>query len=335
MSVDLSTTYLGLDLPHPVVPSASPVTGDLDHLHRLAAAGAAAVVLPSLFEEQVEHDAMALHTGLEFGAGAFAEAAGGYFPDPGEYRTGPGEYLDLVRRARAELQIPVIASLNGTTPGGWVLYARLLADLGIDALELNIYFIAADPSIDSQHIENRYLRLIEAVRAAVDIPLAVKVGPYFSSFGHMARRMVGAGANGLVLFNRFYQPDLDLEQMAVVPNLVLSTPVELRLVLRWMAILRGRIDCSLAATTGVHSWEEAAKLVLVGADVTMMASGLLRHGPGLITDTVEGLRSWLDVGGYQSLQQAKGSMSQSAVRDPSAFERANYMRALVSYSPTW
>ncbi|HSL25305.1 MAG TPA: dihydroorotate dehydrogenase-like protein [Acidimicrobiia bacterium] len=335
MSVDLSTTYLGLDLPHPVVPSASPVTGDLDHLHRLAAAGAAAVVLPSLFEEQVEHDAMALHTGLEFGAGAFAEAAGGYFPDPGEYRTGPGEYLDLVRRARAELQIPVIASLNGTTPGGWVLYARLLADLGIDALELNIYFIAADPSIDSQHIENRYLRLIEAVRAAVDIPLAVKVGPYFSSFGHMARRMVGAGANGLVLFNRFYQPDLDLEQMAVVPNLVLSTPVELRLVLRWMAILRGRIDCSLAATTGVHSWEEAAKLVLVGADVTMMASGLLRHGPGLITDTVEGLRSWLEVGGYQSLQQAKGSMSQSAVRDPSAFERANYMRALVSYSPTW
>jgi dihydroorotate dehydrogenase (fumarate) len=335
LSVDLSTTYLGLDLPHPVVPSASPVTGDLDHLHRLAAAGAAAVVLPSLFEEQVEHDAMALHTGLEFGAGAFAEAAGGYFPDPGEYRTGPGEYLDLVRRARAELQIPVIASLNGTTPGGWVLYARLLADLGIDALELNIYFIAADPSIDSQHIENRYLRLIEAVRAAVDIPLAVKVGPYFSSFGHMARRMVGAGANGLVLFNRFYQPDLDLEQMAVVPNLVLSTPVELRLVLRWMAILRGRIDCSLAATTGVHSWEEAAKLVLVGADVTMMASGLLRHGPGLITDTVEGLRSWLEVGGYQSLQQAKGSMSQSAVRDPSAFERANYMRALVSYSPTW
>ena len=335
MSVDLSTTYLGLDLPHPVVPSASPVTGDLDHLHRLAAAGAAAVVLPSLFEEQVEHDAMALHTGLEFGAGAFAEAAGGYFPDPGEYRTGPGEYLDLVRRARAELQIPVIASLNGTTPGGWVLYARLLADLGIDALELNIYFIAADPSIDSQHIENRYLRLIEAVRSAVDIPLAVKVGPYFSSFGHMARRMVGAGANGLVLFNRFYQPDLDLEQMAVVPNLVLSTPVELRLVLRWMAILRGRIDCSLAATTGVHSWEEAAKLVLVGADVTMMASGLLRHGPGLITDTVEGLRSWLEVGGYQSLQQAKGSMSQSAVRDPSAFERANYMRALVSYSPTW
>jgi dihydroorotate dehydrogenase (fumarate) len=335
LSVDLSTSYLGLRLPHPVVPSASPITGDLDHLHRLAAAGAAAVVLPSLFEEQVEHDAMALHTGLEFGAGTFAEAAGGYFPDPGEYRTGPRDYLDLVRRAKSELPIPVIASLNGTTPGGWVLYARLLADLGIDALELNIYFVAADPAIDAAHIENRYLRLIEAVRAAVDIPLAVKVGPYFSSFGHMARRMVGAGADGLVLFNRFYQPDLDLEQMTVVPNLVLSTPVELRLVLRWMAILHGRVDCSLAATTGVHSWEESAKLVLVGADVTMMASGLLRHGPGVISDTVDGLRSWLEGGGYLSLEQAKGSMSQAAVRDPSAFERANYMKALVSYSPSW
>ena len=333
--MDLGTNYLGLTLPHPVVPSASPLTADRDHLAALAEAGAAAVVLPSLFEEQVEHDAMAIYHGTEWAAGSFAEAADGYFPEMNDYNTGPESYLELIRGAKAELSIPVIASLNGTTRGGWTLYAKVLADEGIDALELNIYLIAADPASSGAEVEGRYLGLVESVRRVVDIPLAVKVGPFFSSMGHMAQRLVSAGADGLVLFNRFYQPDIDLDRLEVVPNLVLSTPAELRLVMRWIAILHGRIEGSLAATTGVYGSEEAAKLILAGADVVMMASALLRHGPERLRQTVDGLRSWLDVREYASLEQAKGSLSQKSVPDPSAYERANYMRTLVSYSPDW
>jgi dihydroorotate dehydrogenase (fumarate) len=251
------------------------------------------------------------------------------------YNTGPDSYLKLIRTAKAELSIPVIASLNGTTRGGWTLYARVLADAGIDALELNIYLVAADPMISSNEIESRYLGLVESVRRVVDVPLAVKVGPFFSSMAHMAQRLVSAGADGLVLFNRFYQPDIDLDRLEVVPNLVLSTPAELRLVLRWIAILHGRIECSLAATTGVDGPEEAAKLILAGADVVMMASALLRHGPERLRETVDGLRSWLVEREYESLEQAKGSLSQKSVPDPSSYERANYMRTLVSYSPDW
>ena len=335
MTLDLRTKYLGLSLAHPVVPSASPLTGDLEHLLRLAEAGAAAVVLPSLFEEQVEHEAMAIYHGNEWASGSFAEAAGGYFPEMNAYNTGPDSYLKLIRTAKAELSIPVIASLNGTTRGGWTLYARVLADVGIDALELNIYLVAADPMISSNEIESRYLGLVESVRRVVDVPLAVKVGPFFSSMAHMAQRLVSAGADGLVLFNRFYQPDIDLDRLEVVPNLVLSTPAELRLVLRWIAILHGRIECSLAATTGVDGSEEAAKLILAGADVVMMASALLRHGPERLRETVDGLRSWLVEREYESLEQAKGSLSQKSVPDPSSYERANYMRTLVSYSPDW
>ena len=335
MTVDLRTNYLGLSLSHPVVPSASPLTADVDHLLRLAEAGAAAVVLPSLFEEQVEHEAMAMYHGTEWASGSFAEAIDGYFPEMNDYNTGPDSYLALIRAAKAELSIPVIASLNGTTRGGWTLYGRVLADEGIDALELNIYQVAADASVSGNEIESRYLGLVESVRRVVDVPLAVKVGPFFSSMAHMAQRFVSAGADGLALFNRFYQPDIDLDRLEVVPNLVLSTPAELRLVLRWIAILHGRVGCSLAATTGVDGPEEATKLILVGADVVMMASALLRHGPERLRLTVDGLRSWLVEHEYESLAQAKGSLSQKSVADPATYERANYMRTLVSYSPDW
>jgi dihydroorotate dehydrogenase (fumarate) len=335
MTLDLRTNYLGLSLAHPVVPSASPVTADMDHLLRLAEAGAAAVVLPSLFEEQVEHEAMAMYHGTEWSSGSFAEAADGYFPEMNDYNTGPDSYLELIRAAKAELSIPVIASLNGTTRGGWTLYAKVLADEGIDALELNIYLVAADQTISGNEIEGRYLGLVESVRRVVDVPLAVKVGPFFSSMAHMAERLVSAGADGLVLFNRFYQPDIDLDRLEVVPNLVLSTPAELRLVLRWVAILHGRVNCSLAASTGVDGPVEAAKLLLAGADVVMMASALLRHGPERLRQTVDGLRAWLVEREYESLNQARGSLSQKSVADPFSYERANYMRTLVSYSPDW
>ncbi len=335
MSVDLSTEYLGFRLAHPVVPSASPLTGDLDHLHQLVEAGASAVVLPSLFEEQIEFEAMAIHHGLEFGAGVFGEATGGYLPDMDDYNAGPDEYLGLVHGAKRELDIPVIGSLNGTTVGGWTRYAQLLEEAGVDALELNIYFVAADPDRTAEDVERQYLDLISSVRGSISVPLAVKVGPYFSSMANMARRLVDAGANGLVLFNRFYQPDIDLAELAVDVNIRLSTPAELRLVLRWMAILHGRVDCSLAATTGVHTAEEAIKLILAGADVTMMASSLLRNGPGQLGKVRAGLAEWLTDHGYNSVHQAKGSLSQKAAPDPGAFERANYMQSLVTYSSDW
>jgi len=328
---DLTTTYLGMTLAHPVMPSASPLTGDLDTLHRLVEAGAPAVVLPSLFEEQIEHEAMAVHFGLEFGAEAFAEAPAGYFPELDDYNTGPDQYLDLVRAAKRELPVPVIASLNGTTKGGWTLYARILADAGIDALELNIYVVAADPELSADDVERQYLELVEEVRTAIDIPLAVKIGPYFSSLPHMARRLVDAGADGLVLFNRFYQPDIDLQALDVIPDLVLSTPADLRLPLRWTAILYGRVDCSLAASGGVHTAEEAVKMVLVGADVTTMAAALLQNGPDHLRTVRDGLAAWFDENGYASIEQAKGSLSQQAVPDPAAYARANYMRTLTSY----
>jgi dihydroorotate dehydrogenase (fumarate) len=335
MSVDLSVEYMGLSLAHPVMPSASPLTGDIDHIHALVDAGAPALVLPSLFEEQIEHDAMAVHYGLEQGAGTFGEAPSGYLPDLDDYNTGPKLYLDLVRRARSEVEVPVIASLNGVSRGGWTLYARVLADEGVDALELNVYRVAADVEESSSHVEWGYLRLVESVRAAIDIPLAVKIGPYFSAMGSMAKRLGDAGADALVLFNRFYQPDFDLDTMDVVPNLVLSRQYEARLVLRWLAILHGRIDVDLAATSGIHEPEDAIKCLLAGATVTMMASALLEHGPTRLTEVRDGLESWLSAKGYASVEQARGSLSQMAVADPVAFERANYMKTLTSYTPTW
>ncbi len=330
--MNLATNYLGLELANPIVPSASPMTREVDSLLLLEAAGAAAVVLPSLFEEQIEHETMAVHAALNFGAEISAESIGGYFPEMDDYNTGAADYIDKLKAAKEALAIPVIASLNGTTAGGWTLYARVIEEAGADALELNIYLIAADPLHTGAQVEDEYLNLVEMVRSAVSIPLAVKVGPYFSSMANFATRLVSAGADGLVLFNRFYQPDIDLETLSVEPNLVLSTSEEMRLVLRWMALLHGRVDGSLAATTGVHTPEDVLKLVVAGADVTRLTSALLKYGPELITGLLNGVSAWLEEGGYESLDQARGSLSPLSSRDPEAFERANYMRTLVQYA---
>ncbi len=328
---DLTTTYLGLTLPHPIMASSSPLTGNVESLLALQEAGAAAVVLPSLFEEQVEHEAMAYGTLLESGAAFNPEAYDGYFPDLDDYNTGAEEYLDLLNAAKQELSIPVIASLNGTSEGGWTYYASELENEGADALELNIYHVAADPDETSAQVEDRYLRLVEEVKTEINIPLAVKIGPFFSSPANMARRLASAGADALVLFNRFYQPDINLETLDVLPDLDLSTPAEMRLVLRWIAIMHGRVDADLAATTGVHDGHGAVKLVLAGANVAMMTSALLHHGPGHIRTVVNEMERWFTEREYSSLAQSRGSVSQVSVADPSTFERANYMRTLTSY----
>ncbi len=330
--MNLTSNFLGFELKNPIVPSASPLTGDVDTILALEEAGAAAVVLPSLFEEQIEHEAMAVHHALDYGMDFSPEATAGYFPEMDDYNTGPGDYLSLLARAKSETAIPVIASLNGTSTGGWTVYARILEDAGVDALELNIYLVAAEIAKAGIDVESDYLRLVESVRQAVSVPLAVKVGPFFSSMSNMAQRLVGAGANGLVLFNRFYQPDIDLEDLTIVPNLVLSTSDDLRLPLRWIAILKGRIEASLAATTGVHTADDVLKLILAGADVTMMAAALLKNGPQHITGIVEGVGEWLSERGYESVEQAKGSLSQASSPDPAAFERSNYMRTLTTYA---
>ena len=330
MSVDLSTRYLGMQLRNPFVVSASPLGRDLDRLLLLEAAGAAAVVLPSLFEEQIEYDTMQVHATLEHGTESFAEALS-YLPELTDYNTGPDRYLKLIGRARDSLRVPVIASLNGASPGGWTGYARKMQDAGAHALELNIFFVAADMEETSEEVERRYLDIVSEVRGAITIPLAVKVGPYFSAMASMARRIVDSGADGLVLFNRFYQPDIDLEHLVVAPNLKLSTSVELRLPLRWIAVLHGRIKASLAATSGVHDHLDALKLLLVGADVTMTASALLMHGPGWIESAVAGLTGWMTEREYASVEQLKGSMSLRGAPNPAAFARANYMETLASY----
>ena len=328
---DLSTRYLGLELRSPLVASAGPLTGSLESLLRLEEAGAAAVVMPSLFEEQITHDALDLHALLEVTTGTFAEALT-YFPDPDEYVTGPRAQLEFIEAAKDTLRIPVIASLNGSSDGGWVRYGRSMQEAGADAIELNIYFLSTDPGASSADVEARYLDLVASVREAVSIPLAVKVGPFFSAMANMAHRLVGAGADGLVLFNRFYQPDFDVEALEVVPRLVLSSSDELRLPLRWIAILSGRVAASLAATTGVHTGEDVAKLLLAGADVAMMTSALLQHGPGHVADVEHELVAWMARRGYASVEEFRGSMGQRSVPNPEAFERANYTHMLTRYT---
>ncbi len=335
MSVDMSTTYLGLDLEHPVVPSASPLTGDIDHILQLVDAGAPALVLPSLFEEQIEHDEMAVHMALESGADGFGETPSGFFPELDDYNTGPRGYLDLIRRAKSETSVPVIASLNGVSTGGWTRYAAVLADQGIDALELNTYRPITDVEATSAEVERSYLDLVETIRRSVELPLAVKIGPYFSSIGEMARRLADAGADGLVIFNRFYQPDVELETLEISPNLVLSHPVELRLVLRWLAVMFGRVGCDLAATSGIHEAEDALKAVLCGADVVMMASALLKHGPGRLSEVRLGMEGWLEDHDYSGVGQARGSLGFASIPDPEVLERTSYMRTLTSFVPTW
>lgn len=332
MSPDLSTTYLGLPLSSPLVAAASPLTGKLDMLRRLEYAGAAAVVLPSLFEEQIEHEETDLHALLEYGTDSFGEALT-YFPELHGLVTIPEAYLRHLEAAKELLSIPVIASLNGVSSGGWTQYARLCEQSGADALELNVYAVETDPDTSAASVEERMLQLVRRVRETVSLPLAVKVGPFYSAFAHTARHIVEAGADGLVLFNRFLQPDMDLETMQVDPHIHLSTSEELRLRLRWIAILRGRIPVSLAATGGAHTAADIVKLLLAGADVTMLASALLRCGPERLTVLKADLVEWLTEREYDSVEQLKGSMSQASCPDPAAFERGNYMRALVSYAP--
>ncbi len=327
---DLRTHYLGLELANPIVPSASPLGQRIDTLRRLQDAGAAAVVLPSLFEEQIEHEEMQIHGALEAGADSFAEAPT-YLPALEDYNTGSDAYLRHLEATKGELEIPVIASLNGISLGGWTKHARRLQDAGADALELNVYFIAADADESGDAVERRYLDLVGAVRAEVTIPLAVKIGPFFSSVGHMAGRLVEAGADGLVLFNRFMQPDIDLDSLRVDPMLTLSSSDELRLPLRWIAILHGRIQASLAATTGVHTGADALKVLLAGADVVMMASALLHHGPEHVAVVLREIEVWMAEREYTSVEQLKGSMSQANIANPVAFARANYAQLVTSF----
>ena len=328
--MNLSTTYLGLALQHPVVPSASPLSQSLDGIRQLEDAGAPAIVMYSLFEEQIEGESHLLDHYLSYGTESFAEALT-YFPEMDTYNVGPDRYLDLIRQAKAAVDIPIIGSLNGVSTGGWVEYARHIAEAGANALELNIYHIATDPLMSSAEVEENYLDVVRAVKAEVAIPVAVKVGPYFSSFANMALRLAEAGADGLVIFNRFYQPDFDLEQLTVTPNLVLSGPHELRLPLRWTAILSGRVPVDIAITSGVHGHEDVLKGLMAGAKVTMMASELLRHGVKRINEIVILMRHWMEEHEYESVVQLQGSMSQQNVADPAAFERANYMKVLQSW----
>ena len=333
MTVDLRTQYLGLDLRTPIVASPSPLTGELASARLLEQAGAAAIVLPSLFEEEIVFEEIEINRSLEAGTDSFAEALD-YFPNIQSFAGVGDRYLARLRQIKAQSGIPVIASLNATTQGGWVRYAKLMQDAGADALELNLYHVAADPGRTSADVEAADLVLIGAVRTSVTIPVAVKLSPYYSSMANVARHAVDAGADGLVLFNRFYQPDLDLDTLDVVARLELSQAWELRLPLRWIAILRPELgpDLSLAATSGIGSATDVVKALMVGADVAMMTSAILRNGPDKIRTVEANLRAWMVEHEYESVSQLRGSASSAAVEDPSAYERANYMRTLRSWS---
>jgi dihydroorotate dehydrogenase (fumarate) len=330
--MDLSTEYLGLKLKNPLVPSASPLSRDLDSIRRLEDAGAAAIVMFSLFEEQITMESQQLDHYLTYGSESYSEALS-YFPDMEHYNIGPEEYLELIRRARESVDIPIIASLNGVSSGGWTRYARMMEQAGAHALELNIYYIPTDPHLSGAQVEEMYVEVLQDVRRCVDIPIAVKVGPYFSSMAYMARRLAETGADGLVLFNRFYQPDFDLENLEVVPHLVLSTSDELRLPLRWVAILYGRISVDFAITGGVHTHLDVIKTMMAGANIAQMASELLHNGIGRLGEIQSEMLCWMEEYEYESVAQMRGSMSQRNVSEPAAFERANYMKVLDSFRP--
>ncbi len=328
--MDLTTTYMGLKLKNPLVPSASPLSADVDVARRLEDAGAAAIVMYSLFEEQITHEAEEIDHYLTTFSESYAEALS-YFPEPEAYRNMEAEeYLEQISRLKEALDIPVIASLNGVSPGGWMKFAQKMEQAGADALELNIYYIPTDPQITGEEVEDMYVEDLQAVKSCVSIPVAMKLSPYFSAFANLARRLDEAGADALVLFNRFYQPDIDLETLEVVPNLELSHSYEIRLPLRWIAILYGKIRASLAATSGVHTAEDVLKLVMAGADVTMMASALLKEGPDVLTRILNDLEKWMEEHEYESIRQMKGSMSFQHVAEPAAWVRANYIKTLQS-----
>jgi dihydroorotate dehydrogenase (fumarate) len=329
--IDLSTTYLRLSLKNPLIASASPLCENLDNIRRMEDAGISAVVLHSLFEEQITLQSMDLDHFLSFGTESFSEALS-YFPDMSYYNLGPDGYLEHIRKTKDAVDIPIIASLNGYSTGGWIKYARLMEEAGADALELNIYYVATDPQTTSQDVEQMYVDLVENVSNGIKIPVSVKLSPYFSATANIAQKLTNAGARGLVLFNRFYQPDLDLETLEVVPNLVLSTSDELRLRLRWVAILHGQVDTDLAVTGGVHTAQDVIKCMMTGANAAMMTSALLLRGIGYASKVYMDMLNWMEENEYISVHQMQGSMSQKSVADPSAFERANYMKVLRSYA---
>jgi dihydroorotate dehydrogenase (fumarate) len=328
--IDLSTTYLGLKLKNPVVPSASPLMHEVDNIKRMEDAGAAAVVLYSLFEEQIIRESNALDHYLSYGTHSFAEALT-YFPDLHDYNMGADGYLEHIRKVKQAVNIPVIASLNGVSMGGWLRYARYMQDAGADALELNVYYIAADPTQNSDEVEQMYLDLAHEVTRSVKIPVAIKVGHYFTAFANMAQRFAQMGVDGLVIFNRFYQSDFDLEALEVVPHIHLSRSEELLPRLRWVAMLYGVVPIDFAVTGGVHNATDVLKCMMAGANVAMMTSALLQSGIDQLTAVLKNLRQWMEEHDYESIRQMRGSMSQRAVRNPAAFERANYMRVLQSY----
>jgi dihydroorotate dehydrogenase (fumarate) len=328
---DLSTTYLGLKLKNPLVASASPLSKKVSTVRQLEEAGAAAIVMYSLFEEQITHESHELDHYLERGTHSYAESLS-YFPDLDHYNLGPEPYLEHLHRIKQAVSIPVIGSLNGISSGGWIEYARRIEEAGADALELNIYYLPTDPNLSGAELEETYVSLVADVRDTVRIPIALKLSPFFTSLPNMALRFVEAGADGLVLFNRFYQPDFDLETLEVVPNLELSTSHELRLPLRWIALLYGHIPTDFALTGGVHTSLDVLKAMMAGANVAMMTSALLMHGPQHITGILAGIEQWMEEHEYVSISQMRGSMSQKAVADPAAFERANYMKVLNSFN---
>ena len=329
--MDLTTTYLGLTLRSPLVPSASaPLTEDIDNVKRMEEAGAGAVVLHSVFEEQLRQEEYELHHHLTYGTESFAEALS-YFPEPDTFHVGPDEYLNHIRKAKDSVSIPIIASLNGSTLGGWIDYAKLIQEAGADAMELNVYSIPTELHTSGADIEQTILEIVQAVKSNVTIPVAVKLSPFFSNFANMAYKLDRSGADGLVLFNRFYQPDIDLDALEVRPNVLLSTPQAMRLPLRWIAILYGRIDADFASTSGIQKGEDCIKMLMVGAKITQICSVLLRHGIGHIRELEKVMVEWMEEREYKSVQELQGTMSQLYCPDPSAFERVQYMKAIQSY----
>lgn len=328
--MDLTTTYMGLQLKNPIVPSASPLSREIANIRAMEDAGASAVVFYSLFEEQISHEIGELDHFLSYGTESFAESLS-YFPEPEVLHRGPDAYLEHIAKAKEAVDIPIIASLNGVTTGGWVDYARKMQDAGADAIELNVYYIPTDPELLGNTVEQTYIDTLTDVKSNLSIPVAMKLSPFFSSLANVARRLDEAGADALVLFNRFYQPDIELEELEVTPNVILSTPQAMRLPLRWIAILNGKIKADLAATSGIHTAEDVVKMLMVGAKVTMMCSALLQRGVGHMGKVLEEVEVWMDEHEYESVSQMQGSMSQQSCADPTAFERANYMKALSTY----
>lgn len=330
--MDLSTKYLGLSLKNPIVPSASPLSENIDSMRRMEDAGAAAIVMHSLFEEQIKAESRELDHYLSYGSESFAEALS-YFPETDDYKVGTESYLEHIRQARESLDVPIIGSLNGVSSGGWTEYANKIEEAGAHALELNIYYIPTDPGMGGEDVEEMYIEVVNEVTSRVNIPVSVKLSPYFSAPANMAVRLANAGAKGLVLFNRFYQPDIDLDNLEVAPHLVLSNSFDLRLPMRWIAILYDQVPLDFALTSGVHTHKDVLKSLMAGANITMMASELLMNGIGRITEILADMASWMDEHEYQSIEQLRGSMSQANVGEPAAFERANYMKVLQSWKP--